>query len=723
MGLELRDYQKDLLADIRQAWTAKDRVIAQLATGGGKTEIATAEVQARVQAGEDVVFLVHRDNLVEQTVLRMRNYGIPANPGSGSLSVWKPGKQRPAGVMALCVQTYKRRLRDGLDPKRDYLLIVDECHWYGDGVGFGPTLEEHWGQILGLTATPYRTNPKEGFAPTWEWLVTGPGMQELIDRGALCDYALFPLRLSVWFSITDKGIKLMEGGKEVADLTAASKLSGDRLNVEKIEAERKRDGNLRAALGSEAVDIWHNFDRAPQGRLADRPTIFFAYSVPHAKELTDLIKAKGVPAGLILGETPAAERSRVLEQFREKGGALVSVDVLKEGFDAPDAGCIVITRPTDSLAMYRQMIGRGMRPKDGSRGYGNCVILDLADNVFTHGDPAEDIAWSLDPREKKDEKRLQMEDGGYICGYEVEFDEEGYILGDGSGKKGELATVGGGCGAFLSPGAHSCRACGAQRGRHCRPEAHDGCGRFRVWSGWTGKYRKWRMGGCDACGHESYVAALAAEQEAWQLAEKELFWRPAKSGNGMTAWVRLGSGVTVWTGMSKRDGCHRWAVMLRDEADPGVREALLPLVGRRNTWGYAQSDVEEQAQDAVIEALTDDQYLAVFGVRCSACRRERHDPKWSTCFNCSAAGGGWGEAEETAAEPLPESPPIGNGGGFRGEVVSQAPLTPEMPQNAFQGINCWLTGNPLEPHGACPDCYELGFTDCREDAAFKVAAD
>ena len=99
----------------------------------------------------------------------------------------------------------------------------------------------------------------------------------------------------------------------------------------------------------------------------------------------------------MLGETKDEERVRLIAGF--KNGTLkvlVNVAVATEGFDLPDASCVVITRPTKSLTLYLQMVGRGLRPKEDR---GNCLILDLAANSEIHGLPEEDRAWSLEPRE------------------------------------------------------------------------------------------------------------------------------------------------------------------------------------------------------------------------------------------------------------------------------------------------------------------------------------
>ena len=124
------------------------------------------------------------------------------------------------------------------------------------------------------------------------------------------------------------------------------------------------------------------------------PTIAYAVSVDHAHNLTNVFNDAGIPAAVILGDSKREERDKAIAGFRDGTiKVLVNVIVATEGFDLPDASCIAIARPTTSLALYLQMVGRGLRPKDD-----NCLILDLAANSVTHGLPEEDREWSLKPR-------------------------------------------------------------------------------------------------------------------------------------------------------------------------------------------------------------------------------------------------------------------------------------------------------------------------------------
>ena len=165
----------------------------------------------------------------------------------------------------------------------------------------------------------------------------------------------------------------------------------------------------------------------------------------HARNLASVFNDAGIPAAVILGDTSSEERNKAIAGFREGTlKVLVNVVVATEGFDLPDASCIAIARPTMSLALYLQMVGRGLRPKDG----GDCLILDLAANSEIHGLPEEQRKWSLEPR--------------------------------GIESPGEAPVVWCPRCETVSPAtSHHCRGCGDAFGKDCNR-----CGKWRAWKRW-----------------------------------------------------------------------------------------------------------------------------------------------------------------------------------------------------------------------------------------------
>ncbi len=206
-------------------------------------------------------------------------------------------------------------------------------------------------------------------------------------------------------------------------------------------------------------------------RGGDRQTVVYAVSRGHAHNLVDVFNQAGIPAGLLLGKTPTEDRARLIEQFQDGIiKVLINVEVATEGFDLPDTSCVLMTRPTMSLALYLQMVGRGLRPKEDG---GDCIILDMAGNSLRHGLPEDEREWSL-------QQRSEQAPGEPLV---IRCPE---------------------CESTSPAGSHQCYQCGAALGEHC--------GRCSTWRAW----RRWRLKTmcgeahdlvCDRCHNDAHVRA------------------------------------------------------------------------------------------------------------------------------------------------------------------------------------------------------------------------
>lgn len=418
---QLRPYQETLLRQAQDSLTgnAKARTMLQLPTGGGKTIIAGALLAEWLAGGQrKAAWLTHRKELAEQTRQMLTDAGISAITNVN----WTPGADAPAmagGAVILMAQTVGRRNRSrntwGRYNAGD-LLIIDEAH-HAAADGWARAMRQWPGPALGMTATPWRLSEQEGFDHLFDELLCGPPVAKLQDLDNLC-------RAQVLMPPPEQRIA---GG--AVDQTGDFTESG----IE--QANRDRPDVMTAG----ALDFWRRHS-------GGRPTIAYAVSVDHAHNLASVCNDAGVRAAVLLGNTPGGERDAAIAGFRDGSiKMLVNVLVATEGFDLPDASCIIIARPTMSLALYLQMVGRGLRPKAGG---GDCIILDLAENSVTHGLPEDGREWSLKPRGK--------------------------------------ATAGEGpviwcekCFAASPAASHNCRQCGAPFGKDC-----DRCGKWRAWRRW-----------------------------------------------------------------------------------------------------------------------------------------------------------------------------------------------------------------------------------------------
>ena len=417
---ELRPYQQHLLQQVQHALAddPKARLMLQLPTGGGKTVIAGALLVNWLQDGRKAVWLTHRKELAEQTRGMLTNAGVSAITNVN----WTPGEDAPAmagGAVILMAQTVGRRNARRQVWNRyhaDDLLVIDEAH-HAAADGWTRAMRQWPGPIVGMTATPWRLSEKEGFNHLFDDLLCGPQTADLQSLDSLCEARVFipPPEQRISGGAVDRTGDYTEAGIE--------------------QANRDRPDIMTAG----ALAFW-------QKHANDRPTIAYAVSVDHAHNLAAVFDNASIPAAVILGDTKPEERDKAIAGFRNGAiKVLVNVIVATEGFDLPDASCIIIARPTMSLALYLQMIGRGLRPKpDG----GDCLILDLAANSVTHGLPEEYREWSLEPR--------------------------------GTQKSGEAPIVVCPLCETASPAAsHNCRVCGYAFGKEC-----DRCGRWRAHKRW-----------------------------------------------------------------------------------------------------------------------------------------------------------------------------------------------------------------------------------------------
>ena len=450
---QLRPYQDDLLRQVQHGLAAKPeaRLMLQLPTGGGKTVIAGALLADWLQDGRKAVWLTHRKELAEQTRRMLTDAGVSAIANVN----WTPGEDAPAmagGAVILMAQTVGRRTaRREVWNRYDAndLLVIDEAH-HAAADGWTRAMQQWPGPIVGMTATPWRLSEKEGFDHLFGNLLCGPQTADLqaLENPALCEAQVFipPPEQRIAGGAVDRTGDYTEAGIE--------------------QANRDRPDIMTAG----ALAFWQK--HASDSANNQRQTIAYAVSVDHAHNLAAVFNGAGVPAAVILGDTKREERDKAISGFRDGSiKVLVNVIVATEGFDLPDASCIIIARPTMSLALYLQMVGRGLRPKPDD---GDCIILDLAANALTHGLPEDNRAWSLKPR--------------------------------GPAKSGGEApvVVCPECQTASPAASHNCRKCGYAFGKDC-----ERCGRWRSHRRW---YYEEQCGDahrhvCDLCHIDAHIQA------------------------------------------------------------------------------------------------------------------------------------------------------------------------------------------------------------------------
>ena len=456
---ELRYYQQQLLEQAEAGLIpGKARVMLQLPTGGGKTHIAGELLRRWLHNGRKAVWLTHRTELADQTCGMLADAGVSAI----SLKTWESGNDAPSvpnGVVILMAQTVGRRtsrMQIWGKYRSDDLLVIDEAH-HATADGWERAIDQWPGRVVGLTATPWRLSVREGFDHLFSKLHCGPQVSELQGDGWLCQARV----------LMPKPDEVIRGGA----INAIGEYSESGIT----QANRDRPDVMTAG----ALRFW-------QFHAAERQTVVYAISQDHARNLTAVFNDAGIPAAVMLSDTLPQDRANAIKSFGNGTlRVLVNVAVATEGFDLPDASCVVITRPTMSLALYLQMVGRGLRPKANG---GDCLILDLAGNAKIHGLPEDERQWSLEPRGNSP-----------------------------SGKAPVIRCEN--CDGVSPAASHVCIFCQSPFGKDCLR-----CGQWRAWQRWSYETRCGEQHElvCDLCHYDAHIQAqLPVTDELRRLTEME----------------------------------------------------------------------------------------------------------------------------------------------------------------------------------------------------------
>jgi superfamily II DNA or RNA helicase len=356
--VDLRPYQNEAVAEFHGTVAAgKRRMILTAPTGSGKTCVSAAIING-LPRNMSVLVLAHRREIIKQTCAKLFAADI-------SHGVIQAGcRPRPLErVQVASIQTlWTRAMHIGsMDLPPADLLWIDECHHcptrtYQAIVNAYPDAI-----LLGTTATPTRGDGR-GLGGIFERIIETPQVAELIKQGYLVGTRVYaPID---------------------PDLTGVQTRVGD--YVESQLAERMDQPRLVGDI----VEHWHKFGER-------RKTVAFATGVQHSIHIRDEFIKSGVRAEHIDGSTPKRERDATLERLTSGEIELVTnCMVLTEGWDMPDAGCCILARPTKKMGLYRQMVGRVLRPADGKP---DCIVLDHSGAVFRHGFVEDPVEWTLDP--------------------------------------------------------------------------------------------------------------------------------------------------------------------------------------------------------------------------------------------------------------------------------------------------------------------------------------
>jgi DNA repair protein RadD len=359
--MNLRPYQLQAVQQIRQAYQQRHRsVLFVLPTGGGKTVVFSHIAEQAAAKGSRIGVLVHRQELLRQASASLASLDVP----HGLISP-RHGMDLSKYVQVASVQTLARRLHK-LPPGLFQLLVVDEAHHSNAGTWAKVLAHFSSARVLGVTATPVRGDGR-GLGEWYSELILGPSPAELTDAGFLAPAKVYapPIGFST------QGLRRRMGDFDLSQ--AAGELGGTKI------------------MG-DAVSHY-------QRLLAGKTAIAFCCSIAHAEGVAAAFNQRGVAAASIDGTMDSQTREQLLADLGAgRLKVLTSCALIGEGVDVPSvAGCLLL-RPTQSLSLHLQMIGRCLRPQPGK----TATVLDHVGNIERLGHHLDPQDWTLDGVKKRD---------------------------------------------------------------------------------------------------------------------------------------------------------------------------------------------------------------------------------------------------------------------------------------------------------------------------------
>lgn len=360
----LRPYQAEMKHNVYALWDRIDNVMLQMPTGTGKTIVFTSVVKdilrwCRKNSPDSKILIVaHRRELIRQASRKLG--GIPHGliVSGERQEMWKP-------IHVASIQTFmSRRHYEQMRRERFDFIIIDEAHH-----AMAPGYQKLWEMFpnskkLGVTATPWRMS-HSGFTSLFGDIVLARSIEWFVNNGYLANYDYISIRRN-------------SETQHIVNSIDRMGVDGDYLESE-LSAAFDKD-KIRAQL----YKSYRQFAKGKKG-------IIYAIDRKHAFNICELYAANGVSICMIDGTTPTNEREQLIASFVAGSiEVIVNVNIFSEGFDCPDIEFIQLARPTKSLSLYLQQVGRGLRISEGKDA---TVILDNVGLYNRFGTPMSNRHW------------------------------------------------------------------------------------------------------------------------------------------------------------------------------------------------------------------------------------------------------------------------------------------------------------------------------------------
>lgn len=339
MAYKLRGYQQELIDRIRQSLASgHHHIIVQSPPRTGKTVVMAEIARRTTDKGNRACFIIHRKEVLDQAKATFQEQGVD-----------------PKLLEAGMIQSLTRHVDTMQAPE---VILIDEAH-HALAYSYRRILEAFpQAYVLLFTATPVRTGRNQ-LDQIADDIIVGKSIKELTEQGFLAPFKYF-------------GAK----DKDVDDQKLRRSSTGDYVTASIEEAVSRK-------IYSHTVDEY--LDKA-----GGKQAVVYTYSVEAANHLADEFNARGITAEAIDATTPTQVRDTAVLAFRDqKLKVLVNVNLFTEGIDLPNVDCVIMVRPTMSLALYMQFSMRCLNPRPGK----TAVIIDQVGNWERFGLPNTDRDW------------------------------------------------------------------------------------------------------------------------------------------------------------------------------------------------------------------------------------------------------------------------------------------------------------------------------------------
>ena len=361
----LRRHQIEAKRKIFEAWDKYDSVMLQMPTGTGKTYLFTSLINdllrhyKTIHKEINILVVAHRTELLDQISSTLSRFGIAHGfiQGTREQQLWR--RVQVGSIMSLLTDKNYNNVRR---QKFDYIIVDEAHHSLADTyVKLFKLFPE--AKKLGVTATPWRLN-HESFLSLYQHLIVSPQISWFINNGLLSDFDYVSIK-------PNSEIQRLVNKSEVS--STGDFLSSDLDNTFNNQRIRSK--------------LYESYEKFAKGKRG----IIYAINKRHAAKIAELYSSHGVEAAAIDCDTPKEERQVLINAFKEGTiQVLVNVDIFTEGFDCPSVSFIQLARPTKSLALYIQQVGRGLRIAEGKE---KTIIIDNVGLYNYFGLPDANRMW------------------------------------------------------------------------------------------------------------------------------------------------------------------------------------------------------------------------------------------------------------------------------------------------------------------------------------------